>query len=378
VQQKTPYVTNAPASIAAMQSYAPVVTPQRCASNVVIILRMPDIGDVIAYAAGPSATAAMAATGLIYSVALRGVLLRLPQLLQPHRSLLLLDSEFGGSLRRCKGFPEDNWELLPAPPAGSAGHYEGAAAGLLGDFLYVCGGECISEGLTASIRAFNIACSAWEPRPPMPTARADCAVAAVGKRLYVVGGGRCFLGGGALEDVAAVESYDPSIGIWQILASMPTARSFWCTSAAATSRKLYVLGGCSVATAQAFECYDAHTCEWESLPPLPTARIGCSLVAAVARLFAIGGNVSPEEAVSTTEIFDPCLGQWEQVAAMPTARRSSAVVASLGMIYVMGGYQMMREQTCVVECFDSRCRTWEVLPSLPSVLNRGFAAIVRP
>lgn len=69
----------------------------------------------------------------------------------------------------------------------------------------------------------------------MSTRRARVGVAAVGNRLYAVGGYD------GTSDLATVESYDPVTNTWQPEVSMGTRRS--CLGVAALHGLLYAAGG---------------------------------------------------------------------------------------------------------------------------------------
>ena len=56
----------------------------------------------------------------------------------------------------------------------------------------------------------------WQRLPPLPAARSEVAAAALGGRVYVLGG--LTPGGGATD---RVEAYDPVASVWEERASMP-------------------------------------------------------------------------------------------------------------------------------------------------------------
>lgn len=105
-------------------------------------------------------------------------------------------------------------------------------------------GKACALGLAAGVSslvlvlwAFGFAAQSptgrWVTKAPMPTPRTEVAVAALGGKVYVVGG---FEGSG---DV--VEVYDPAADRWAALAPMPTARHG--LGAAVVGGVVYVIGG---------------------------------------------------------------------------------------------------------------------------------------
>ena len=76
----------------------------------------------------------------------------------------------------------------------------------------------------------------WTRGPDMPTARDALAAAAVGGKLYVVGGDK-----GHANYASILEVYDPSANRWTRGPDMPTARGY--LAAAEAGGKIYVIGG---------------------------------------------------------------------------------------------------------------------------------------
>jgi hypothetical protein len=66
----------------------------------------------------------------------------------------------------------------------------------------------------------------WRTLAPMPTPRSEVAVAAVGGKIYVIGG---FEGDGSTSD--AVEVYDPATDTWTQAPSLPEPRHHTAASA---------------------------------------------------------------------------------------------------------------------------------------------------
>jgi N-acetylneuraminic acid mutarotase len=76
----------------------------------------------------------------------------------------------------------------------------------------------------------------WAVLTPMPTPRQEVAVAALGGRVFVIGG----LGAGA-QPVATVEAYDPEANGWEVRAPLPIPLHH--PAAAAVGDRLFVIGG---------------------------------------------------------------------------------------------------------------------------------------
>src|SRR5439155_19560446 len=89
-----------------------------------------------------------------------------------------------------------------------------------------------------------------EAPPPLPTPRGALSAAAVGNKIYVIGGAKIpasvdqkggLVGGGPVELLATNEVYDTLTGKWTALAPMSLPRNHH--GSAAVDGKVYVIGG---------------------------------------------------------------------------------------------------------------------------------------
>jgi len=101
----------------------------------------------------------------------------------------------------------------------------------------------------------------WTAKTGMPTARTELAAAAIGGKLYAVGGRN-----GNFTALNTLEVYDPATNAWTAKAGMPTAR--YALAAAAINGKLYVVGGInsSSTVVKTLEVYDPATNAWTTNP----------------------------------------------------------------------------------------------------------------
>ena len=112
-------------------------------------------------------------------------------------------------------------------------------------------------------------------------------------------------------------------------ASMPTARD--CLGVAALGGKIFAVGGikarCALRTAEA---YDPQTNTWAALASMCTPRCSFGLAAVQGRLFAAGGYADngKEVTLDSVEAHDPQLDRcWTTVAPMSAPRSAFALVA---------------------------------------------------
>ena len=132
----------------------------------------------------------------------------------------------------------------------------------------------------------------------MNSARSAAAGAALGGKLYVVGGGR-----------KTAEVYDPINDSWNYIASMDVSRGWF--GCAALGGKLYAVGGddnigYGGVIFDTVECYDPIDNSWNYIASLNTAR-DTRAVALGGKLYAVGGAIWDSQRVPTNivEVYDP-------------------------------------------------------------------------
>jgi N-acetylneuraminic acid mutarotase len=125
----------------------------------------------------------------------------------------------------------DSWKALAPMPTkrGAAG------AAVLNGKIYVVGGAASLPGVTengihparphnvlATVEEYDPAANSWRARRPLLVARNHHGVAAVGDRLYAIGGriGAAFISSGS-NNIDLVEAYDPATDLWTPRDKMP-------------------------------------------------------------------------------------------------------------------------------------------------------------
>ncbi|WP_322798847.1 LuxR C-terminal-related transcriptional regulator [Thermoflexus sp.] len=205
-----------------------------------------------------------------------------------------------------------------------------AAAGTLGDRIYVPGGVNPQGQPVDRLEIYDPQADRWLEGPPLPGPLAAYALAVAMDRLYLFGGwdGRRLQG--------AVWMLDPARGRWEPRAPMPTPRAF--AAAAVLDEAIYVVGG-----------YDGQrelaTCEryrftvdrWEPCPPLNVGRGGLALAAMDGYLFAIGGGWRIPLAFN--ERYQPGADRWTPFETPITGTwRNLSAVPGDGGIWILGGW----------------------------------------
>jgi N-acetylneuraminic acid mutarotase len=114
----------------------------------------------------------------------------------------------------------------------------------------------------------------WVKGSPLSKARNHLGGAAVGGRIYVVGGRHRW--DEKASNQSALSIFDPAGGTWTDGASLPLARSEIAAATFAAEARLVVIGGSvnpATPSSDAF-VYDPATAAWTSLPPLPVPLKG--------------------------------------------------------------------------------------------------------
>lgn len=243
--------------------------------------------------------------------------------------------------------PETNaWETGATPPL-SMHHFQAVA---YDDKIYVLGaftGGFPDETPIPNVYIYDPEEDHWSEGPEIPEERRRGAAGAVVHegRIYLVGG----IQNGHLDgQVRWLDAFDPETGEWEQLPDAPRRRDHF--QAAAVGGKLYAVGGrrSSQATGETFELtipevdvYDFETGTWTPLPPsadLPTERAGSITVSVGGKMIVMGGESgSQQPAHDEVELFDPEAGEWQPLAPMNEGRHGTQAVLYEGRIYVAAG-----------------------------------------
>lgn len=160
-------------------------------------------------------------------------------------------------------------------------------------------------GATGRHLVHDPADGSWTTARPAPTARSSAAGAVVDGRLYVVGGRR--RGPGGLENLGALERYDPEADRWESLRPLP--RPAGGLAGAALDGALYCFGGerFGPGGGEVFGstwAYRPEADEWREMPPMPTPRHGLAAAAVDGRVWAVGGNTEPAVGGATSSVAE--------------------------------------------------------------------------
>ncbi len=255
-------------------------------------------------------------------------------------------------------------------------------AAAVGGKIYVVGGFGepklrTLKDLTISdaVEEYDPASDRWTVKAPLPIGLHHAGAAAVGDRLYVIGGfTQSFLS--VWSPVSHVYAYDPAADAWTERAPMPTARG--ALAVAESGGKLFAIGGYDGrGNSGAVEVYDPAANTWRSLAPLPTPRDHLAAAAVGSKIFAIAGRLDRDYGrnLSVTESYDPATNQWTRVADLPTPRSGITAGVIHGVIYVLGG-EAPEGTFRTNEAYLPEKNRWETQPPMPTARHGLGSAVV--
>ncbi|WP_033289141.1 Kelch repeat-containing protein [Amycolatopsis jejuensis] len=238
----------------------------------------------------------------------------------------------------------NSWsEVAPLPVA--LNHPNLAA---VGGRLYVLGGLAGGDSWRAvpDSYVYEPWTGRWTPLPPMPsgTERGSAAMGVRGTRIYLAGGMRTLTprDGGLQDTVDTVSSYDVVTGRWETLPSLPQARDH--AGGAMIGRTLYVVGGRDRGQANVrgtVYALDLRSLRWTERAPMPTPRGGIATATVAGKIYTFGGEGNPapgsHSVFAETEAYDAARDTWQRLEPMPVPRHGTAATAVDGTIYLPGG-----------------------------------------
>jgi N-acetylneuraminic acid mutarotase len=203
--------------------------------------------------------------------------------------------------------------------------------------------------------AFDLDSKQWSALPNMPIPSGALTAVAVGKKIYVNGGAKIpagadmpdgLYGGGPVELLAAMQVFDTNTNSWSQAAPMLTPRNHH--SLAAVGGKIYSIGGrvgsCFSAGWSANiwmnEEYDIATNTWQVRAPMPTARSGTAIAVMNGQIHVLGGEGWIDDfggVFRAHEVFDPRTNTWARAARMLTPRHGFAADTIGQAIYAVSG-----------------------------------------
>jgi N-acetylneuraminic acid mutarotase len=258
------------------------------------------------------------------------------------------------------------------------------SAAAVGGKVYVIGGfaePALSNikdlAITNQVEEYDPATDRWTTKAPLPVGLHHAGIAVIGRQLYVVGGfTRSFLS--VWSPLATLYRFDPERNSWSVLASMPTARG--ALAATEAGGRLLAVGGYeSDGNSAAVELYDPQSNTWSRRAPLPTPRDHLAVAAIGNRVYAIAGRLNRDYGrnLPVTEAYDVSADRWMKLADMPTARSGITAGVLGGSIYVLGG-EGPSGTFSTNEAYHPDQDQWTTMATMPTARHGLGSAVVGP
>lgn len=232
---------------------------------------------------------------------------------------------------------------LPSPRAN-------LAMAISGEELIVAGGSTIQANAapTGTVTAntsltlyddmarYNRTNDSWAPAGKLPMPLAGTALAADEEYLYLVGG----WDGKEMRDeiwrLPLARLDDATAADWEVVSHMPKAEAWF--GSVLVDNLLYIVGGYDGRNELAdFATYNVDSGEWRFLAPLSTPRGGVNLVYDGNTVLALGGGWT--NTIQNHERYDAPTNQWTTIESPITGEwRHFGAAANEGNVYILGGW----------------------------------------
>ncbi|GAC1442531.1 MAG: hypothetical protein NVS3B26_00060 [Mycobacteriales bacterium] len=228
----------------------------------------------------------------------------------------------------------------------SVPRFASAGAFLNGRF-YVAGGLApASTSISSAFESYDPATDSWTALPSMTRGVRDAAAVAVGGKIYVMGGATS---GVTDSDQAgatsAVQVFDPAAnagkGQWSPGPFMLSSR--WGLGVAAIGSKIFAIGGTNVdgTILSSVEYLDTSLpgplSVWTSTTKLPAEKREISPVVLGGKIYVFGGSSNLLPQTSSVDVFDPSTSVWSPGPALRQARADGLAGVCNGSVYLAGG-----------------------------------------
>ncbi len=234
----------------------------------------------------------------------------------------------------------------------------------------------------------------WTSLTPVPEPRTEVSVAAIGHRVYLLGG---FVApeegveGARPRTPTTLWAYDVVEGEWTDEGEIPGGTHH--AALVALDGRLYLIGGYVEASFEPrgdVHIYDPDTGSWSQGEPMPTPRGALAWAAVDGRIHTVGGTVadkdalhdhehttdSPDASVGTHEVYHPAEDRWERRAPMPTARNHHIAQAVDGRVVVTAGRAGRDFTMTTTEIYDPATDSWSTGAPLPTGRSGVASAVL--
>lgn len=245
-----------------------------------------------------------------------------------------------------------------------------AVSAAVGTKVYVIGGQTSGGVITNMVHEYNVVTDTWAQKADFPHPILQAFACTYNGKVYVVGG--CT----GQTSVTSVWEYDPAVDTWTAKSSVPTSR---CEiSGALINGKVYITSGWPYEYTT-LEIYDIATDTWTTGPDAPQGLLQINSGAEYNGLFfAIGGkNYTNTIWYNDVMIYSPTSSIWHQGAALPQSVYAGAAVTYKNKIhYFGGGISLSASSFDTHYLFDSTNPFWVTGVTMPYPLYSPTAVTV--
>jgi len=261
-------------------------------------------------------------------------------------------------------FQPDRWcTNFPLVP-GSGGIF-GHASCVLGDTLYIAGGNTSGDATVNFIR-YSITGNEWWTGAPMPGGKAGGDLVAAGGKIYYIGGGNITYTSSSAEQYV----YNPVTGNWNLIASIPVPVTGNVAESYGDSLIYCIAGGWDTYLTSV-QVYRIRTNTWTTATSLPTGSgrrsfaggiegnkifVACGYANGFRNDFLIG-TINPSNPLSITWTTGPNL-------AINSSRPGGTAIA--GRFYVVLGETTVNQNgSDSIAVWDTTSATWTYYDGKP-------------
>ena len=257
------------------------------------------------------------------------------------------------------------WKRLTKAPTART-EVVGAA---LGKRIYVIGGFARDDGTVGTVEVYNTETDEWRRGPKLPLAINHAMAASFAGDIYVFGG---YKGPGV--DNPTNRSWVLRDGDWHARARLPVRLG--AGGAAKIGTKIYVTGGVtSSGLSTRTYVFDPDDNAWRTKKGIPFERQHLGVAAANGILHVVGGRTQGFDSNTTRhDRYVPEKNSWKRRAPMPTARGGLAATSTANDFIVAAGGEGPNGTFEEAEALDARGGDWRALPDMPG--GRHGVAVV--
>jgi outer membrane protein assembly factor BamB len=207
----------------------------------------------------------------------------------------------------------------------------------------------------------------WTFASAMSQRRSYMAAAELGEKIYAVGG----MVGETGRYLSVAQRFDPQADSWSGLPRLP--EPVRAGVGAAVGDKMYVIGG-QAEEGDGSQVYalDVDTETWEMRARLPEPRFNMAAVSLDGKIYAMGGYEGGEERADVF-VYDPATDSWSTGTPLPAPNHTFGAVVYDGEIWAIGG-RRGEEVLTDVWIYNPETERWRPGPELPEPMELVGAA----